>query len=202
MIYFTFFIGLGRPKGLADLNPYYDANDRDKMMQHDQDYITHFVPDAKKQRAFRAALGSFATGVTLVSTMTSQGPVGFVANSFSSLSLEPALVVWSLARSSRRFGVFAAAKTFAIHILAQDQFGVIPNFTGEGGGFAGLDRRVTSGGLPVLDGSTARFECNLYATHDGGDHLIIIGHVGQVVTSQKAPLVFLAGQYGQFLDKS
>ena len=172
------------------------------MTKLNQDEITKFAPDAHNQRAFRAALGHFVTGVTLISTMIEQGPVGFVANSFSSLSLEPALVLWSLARSSRRFGVFATAQTFAIHILAQHQLGVISHFTGGGGGFSGLDYRVTNGGLPVLNGSTALFECDLHATHDGGDHMIIIGQVGQVVTSQKAPLVFLAGQYGQFVDKS
>ncbi|WP_045391955.1 flavin reductase family protein [Falsirhodobacter sp. alg1] len=148
--------------------------------------------------SLRDALGKFATGVTLVSTMTEQGPVGMVANSFASVSLDPPLVLWSPARSSSRFHHFERARHFAIHVLAQDQTHVSSAFGRNGPGFDGLPHELSEGGAPLLEGTLARFECDTHATHDGGDHLIIVGRVGRVTVGAGEPLIFSQGRFGGF----
>ncbi|MEZ7812291.1 MAG: flavin reductase (DIM6/NTAB) family NADH-FMN oxidoreductase RutF [Paracoccaceae bacterium] len=168
------------------------------MVDQIQANLKSFIPDGEHARDFRDALGRFATGVTLVTAVGPDGPVGFVANSFSSLSIEPPLVLWSVARIARRFGIFSTAKNFVIHILAQEQTDLIARFTREGLGFSGLDYGVSQRGLPVLDDASARFECALHAAYDGGDHLMIVGQVDHVVMCLTEPLVFLDGGYGQF----
>lgn len=157
-----------------------------------------FRPDAGNARAFRDALGRFATGVTLVTVAGPDGPLGFVANSFSSLSLDPPLVLWSIARSARRFPPFAAAERFAIHILGQAQADWPARFARDGAGFAGLTLAQDEAGVPVVPGTPCRFDCDRHAVHDGGDHLILIGRVRRVVPADGAPLVFFQGRYGAF----
>jgi flavin reductase (DIM6/NTAB) family NADH-FMN oxidoreductase RutF len=158
-----------------------------------------FAPSPETARDFRIALGRFATGVTLVSTMGPDGsPVGFVANSFSSLSLDPPLVLWSPAISSRRYPVFAAARHFAIHVLARDHADWPARFARDGAGFTGLDWHQTPEGVPVLPGALSRFDCIQHATHPGGDHLIIVGRVLRVTLEEGEPLVFAQGKYGGF----
>jgi flavin reductase (DIM6/NTAB) family NADH-FMN oxidoreductase RutF len=157
---------------------------------------TTFAPD--DPRALRDAFGRFATGVTLVTTQGPEGPVGFVANSFSSVSLDPPLVLWSPARASSRFGVFTGAEHFAIHVLEAGQAAWLSRFARGGAGFDGLDHSVTTEGLPALTGALARFDCARHAVHDGGDHAIIIGRVLRVTTRDGAPLVFAQGRYGGF----
>lgn len=157
---------------------------------------TVFTPD--NQRALRDAFGRFATGVTLVTTSGPTGPVGFTANSFASVSLDPPLVLWSPARASRRFGVFAGASHYAIHILSADQADLIQRFSGTGAGFADLDHGLTEEGLPTLPTALARFDCAAHAAHDGGDHAILVGQVLRVTLGDGAPLVFCEGCYGGF----
>lgn len=146
-----------------------------------------FVPTAETQRAFRDALGAFATGVTVVTAQGSDGVVGITANSFSSLSLDPPLVLWSPARSSRRFALFTEAPAFSIHVLAAGQDGVARHFTRQ--------PDLPEGGLgPVV----ARFDCAHHALHNGGDHAIVVGRVLTVWHAGGAPLVFHAGRFGGF----
>jgi flavin reductase (DIM6/NTAB) family NADH-FMN oxidoreductase RutF len=159
---------------------------------------TTFAPGAETARAFRDALGTFATGVTLVTIAGPSGPMGFVANSFSSLSLDPPLVLWSIARTSRRFQAFAGADRFAIHILGRDQADWPARFGRDGTGFAGLDVVQDDHGLPVLQGTPCRMDCARHAAHDGGDHLILVGRVTRVTREPGAPLVFSQGRYGAF----
>ena len=159
--------------------------------------IIETISSPEDHRALRDAFGRFTTGVTVVSTMGPEGPVGFTANSFSSLSLDPPLVRWSPAQSSRRFGVFAGAELYGIHVLADDQAGLIDRFTRAGEGFAGLDFAMTDRGLPVLP-ALARFDCAAHAVHDGGDHAILVGRVLRVTVRDGAPLVFSQGRYGGF----
>lgn len=156
------------------------------------------LPAAFDARAFRTALGRFATGVTVVTIATPDGPMGFTANSFSSLSLDPPLVLWSLARSSRRYGAYAAADHFAIHVLGQAQADWPARFGREGAGFAGLDWAPNAEGVPVIAGALARFDCARHATHDGGDHLIIVGRVLRLAEEDGLPLVFSQGRFGGF----
>jgi flavin reductase (DIM6/NTAB) family NADH-FMN oxidoreductase RutF len=158
---------------------------------------TSFLPDADP-RAFRAALGRFATGVTVVTTLTSDGPVGFTANSFASVSLDPPLVLWSPARASSRFAIFAEAQFYSIHVLAAAQAPVAARFLRGGDGFAGLEVGTAPEGMPILPDVLSRFDCAQHATHDGGDHLIVVGRVLRASLRDGAPLVFSQGAYGAF----
>ena len=150
-------------------------------------------------RAFRDTLGRFATGVTLITTQAPQGPVGFVANSFASVSLDPPLVLWSPAKASARFPLFRDARHYAIHVLAVTQFDLIARFSRQGAGFDGLAHGRNAQGAPVVEGALARFDCEQVATHDGGDHLIILGRVLGFGLQEGAPLVFSQGAYGGFV---
>lgn len=145
---------------------------------------------------FRDALGRFATGVTLVTTMSDSGPVGMIANSFASVSLDPPLVLWSPARSSGRFPLFEAARHFVIHVLSEDQAHVSAAFARGASGFDGLEHGLSERGAPLLDGTLARFECDTHATHDGGDHLIMVGRVGRVTVGPGRPMIFSQGKFG------
>ena len=160
--------------------------------------MTRFEPGPETARAFRDALGCFATGVTLVTTRTSAGPVGIVANSFASVSLDPPLVLWSPAKSSRRHDAFVGADRFAIHVLATEQADLAQAFVKEGNAFDRFPARNPSTGIPLLDGCLAQFECSRFAAHDAGDHTIIIGEVIAAETRSGEPLVFARGRYGSF----
>lgn len=157
-----------------------------------------FIPNAETARAFRSALGSFATGVTVVTIDGPDGPMGFTANSFSSLSLDPPLVLWSVALSASRYPHYAAARHYAIHVLAADQSALIDRFHRSGSGFVGLDHALNAQKVPLLAGALARFECEQHATHEGGDHLIVVGLVQRVVAQDGTPLVFSNGRLGRF----
>ncbi|MFN4192274.1 MAG: flavin reductase family protein [Tabrizicola sp.] len=156
------------------------------------------VPDAANARLFRDALGCFATGVTVVTIRGPQGPMGFTANSFASLSLDPALVLWSPAKASQRYPHFAAARHYAIHVLGQDQADLPARFSRGGQGFEGLPWQTNREGVPILPGALARFDCAQHATHDGGDHLIIVGQVLRLALEEGEPLVFAKGRFGGF----
>lgn len=156
------------------------------------------VPNAANARVLRDALGRFATGVTVVTIAGPDGPMGFTANSFASLSLDPALVLWSPAKASQRYPFFAAARHYAIHVLGQDHVDIPARFSKGGPGFAGLDWHLNAEAVPLLPGAIARFDCAQHATHDGGDHLIIVGQVLRLALEEGEPLVFANGRFGGF----
>ena len=157
-----------------------------------------FQPSKETERDFRDALGRFATGVCVVTTATEAGPIGITANSFASVSLDPPLVLWSPARASRRFGAFEAARHYAIHVLGEDQEALCARFSHAGHDFDGLDWLEGIGATPLISGCLARFECELVAQHEGGDHLIVVGRVTGAEYRDGAPLLFSAGRYGCF----
>ena len=159
-----------------------------------------FRPDEGETRAFRNALGSFATGVTIVTCNSENGPLGITANSFASVSMDPPLVLWSPARASRRFAAFETAEHFAIHVLNETQQHFCTTFASEGGNFADLPWAPCDKGVPLIDGCLSRFECTRHAIHDGGDHAIIVGRVTSVTTCEGMPLVFSKGSFGR-VDK-
>jgi flavin reductase (DIM6/NTAB) family NADH-FMN oxidoreductase RutF len=167
-------------------------------MDGQQMTLLGFAPETDA-RAFRTALGRFATGVTVITAAGPDGPAGFTANSFAALSLDPPLVLWSPAKSSSRFAIFANAPAFSIHVLAADQASIGARFVRGGAGFDGLEHDLTDQGVPVLSDVLARFDCRLHATHDGGDHLIVVGRVEQAMYREGAPLVFSQGGYGGFV---
>ena len=158
--------------------------------------MTLFTPGPEAEREYRHALGCFGTGVTVVTTMTPQGPMGFTANSFSSVSLDPPLVLWSVAKDSDRFPVFDGARFSAIHVMAAAQLPLARRFARNGRDFDGVDWDLNPEGVPVLEGCLARFECEAHANHDGGDHRILVSRVRRVLLAEGAPLIFALGRFG------
>lgn len=148
-------------------------------------------------RQLRLALSRFVTGVTVITTRTDQGiRLGLTANSFSALSLDPALVLWSMVKRSGTLADFVAAGRFAVNVLTLDQADVSHHFaTAQGDRFCRHEFEEGLGGLPLLGGALASFECQTQCTMDGGDHLLFIGRVQRIRWGDGAPLVFSAGRY-------
>lgn len=157
-----------------------------------------FAPGPDTRRALRDAFGRFATGVTVVTTASQHGPLAITANSFTSVSLDPALVLWAPARGSRRFEPFTEAAHFAIHVMAEDQFAIARDFAKDGFAFDRVAWHEGPDRTPLLGGCLARFVCARHAVHPGGDHAIVVGQVLDVTFRDGAPLVFSAGRYGGF----
>ncbi len=154
--------------------------------------------------SFRRALGSFTTGVTVVTTHDQAAgvDVGLTANSFNSVSLDPPMVLWSLARSARSLDAFVNAEYFAVHILAADQEDLSGRFARRGEDkFAGLTLERGPGNVPLLDRYAARFVCRTAFQYEGGDHEIFVGEVVAFEHTEAAPLIFHGGQYGMLLKK-
>lgn len=157
---------------------------------------TRFSPGPDQTRTLRDAFGSFATGVTVVTTHTATEPVGMTANSFSSVSLDPALALWSIDKGSDRFEVFATAERYAIHVLADDQSALSNGFARNPGFFSDVAWSRGADDVPDLAGVLSRFDCKLEAAHDAGDHIILVGRILEVAHRPGAPLLFHAGRYG------
>jgi 3-hydroxy-9,10-secoandrosta-1,3,5(10)-triene-9,17-dione monooxygenase reductase component len=154
-------------------------------------------------RRFRSALGAFATGVTIVTSRDAGGKdVGLTANSFNSVSLEPPMVLWSLAKNARSLPAFLAANRFAVHVLAADQEELSLRFAARGSDkFAGLDLERGPGELPMLRGCSARFLCRTAFRHESGDHVIFVGEVEAFDHSDRPPLLFHGGRYALAVQK-
>ncbi len=147
---------------------------------------------------FRVALGLFATGVTIVTARGADGSlVGLTANSFNSVSLNPPLVLWSLAQRAGSMPVFARGSHYAINILAAEQKALAERFaTRDIDRFAGVSWREGVGGAPVLDGVAAVFECANRSQYEEGDHVIFVGEVERCQARPGAqPLIFHGGRY-------
>ena len=149
------------------------------------------------QRALRDVLGAFVTGVTVVTTIDAEGrPYGVTANSFSSVSLNPPLVLWSQALSAKSFPVFRDSDHFVINILAHDQIELSRRFSVSGEDkFGGLAVQTNAVGVPVLHGCTAFLECRKIATYPGGDHAVFLGEVQRFRRTDSRPLAFGGGKY-------
>ena len=144
---------------------------------------------------FRHALGQFATGVTIVTCQGPNGPMAITANSFNSVSLDPALVLWSSSKTSKRYPAFVNAQHYAIHVLSAEQIELCNRFSKSADNFDNLSWSYSPNGVPLLDGCLARFECSLSAHHDGGDHTIIVGAVDAFETNDGEPLIFAQGGF-------
>ena len=146
---------------------------------------------------FRNALGSFATGVTVVTAMGRNGQkVGMTANSFNSVSLDPALVLWSIGRDTNCFDDFMAAEAFAIHVLAEDQQELSNRFAKTGTDrFANLEVSEGLSGVPLLTHYSTCFQCSVANQYDGGDHVIMVGKVLDFIDHGHRPLIFHRGGY-------
>ncbi|EPL05434.1 p-hydroxyphenylacetate 3-hydroxylase reductase component [Pseudomonas sp. CF161] len=152
-------------------------------------------------RAFRRALGNFATGVTVVTAAAEDGRrVGVTANSFNSVSLDPPLVLWSIDKRSSSHEVFEAASHFAVNVLAADQIDTSNNFARpREDRFAEIAFDAGAGGAPVLADCAARFHCEKYQQVDGGDHWIMIGKVVAFDDFGRSPLLYHQGAYSMVL---
>ena len=151
-------------------------------------------------RELRNALGRFATGVCIISTVAESGEaLGMTANSFASVSLDPPLVLWSLQNNSEVFDVFSAPRHFAINVLASEHQEHSNRYAKKGDHL--LDpAHYTPGkfGSPLINDALVSFECELHASHEGGDHLIIVGRIKDLRSREGGdPLLFFCGGYRQ-----
>lgn len=148
---------------------------------------------------FRRALGTFPTGVAIITTRGPDAkPVGLTCNSFSSVSLDPPLVLWSLRNASKSMDAFRQARGFAINVLAEDQSKLSARFASGSiaDKFEGVGHSEGVGGVPLIDDCVARFHCTTFAQHDAGDHVIFIGKVERFEHGREQdPLVFYKGAY-------
>ena len=153
-------------------------------------------------KTFRQCLGKFATGVTVVTCADQDGnPCGITANSFSSVSLDPPLVLWNIAKVSNSLSAYMNAKHFVINVLSTDQAGLSSHFAkSDHTLFRDIEYSLSADGAPLLPGTLAAFECRTHEIHDCGDHYIIIGEVMRFTSSEKDPLLFYGGSYRQLGD--
>jgi flavin reductase (DIM6/NTAB) family NADH-FMN oxidoreductase RutF len=162
-------------------------------------YTLDLLSDAAvDKRSLRNALGRFATGVTVVTTRTQDGKFeGVTANSFSAVSLEPPLVLWSLRCEAPSLPAFLASNCFAVNVLSKEQARISRHFaTPQPNKFEGVEFKLGVDGCPIFERSPAIFECRTQTKVEGGDHIILIGRVVRVHHCNAAPLVFASGQYG------
>ncbi|KAF1068694.1 MAG: p-hydroxyphenylacetate 3-hydroxylase, reductase component [Pseudomonas citronellolis] len=159
------------------------------------------TPACFDPREFRRALGNFATGVTIMTATSASGEkVGMTANSFNSVSLDPALILWSIDKRSLSLSVFLAASHFAVNILAADQLDLSNRFARPGAEkFNGIEHAIGAGGAPLFNDCSARLQCERWQTIDGGDHWILIGRVVAFDDFGRAPLVYHQGAYSMVL---
>jgi len=150
-------------------------------------------------RAFRNALGCFATGITVVTTIAPDGaPIGVTVNSFSSVSLEPPLVQFCLGRAAMSFEAFTTAPSFAINILADDQADLSVRFSKRDlqERWEGVGVERWDSGVPILSGCLANLECDREHVYEGGDHVLILGRVRRLTsTAEGKPLLYFRGAY-------
>ena len=156
------------------------------------------MPQPIDARAFRSALGTFATGVTVITTRGPKGElVGNTASSFNSVSLDPPLVLWSLSRTAYSFKSYLGADHFAVNVLREGQEELSARFARSlGDKWDGIDYETWETGCPILPNALAIFECRSAYTYQGGDHVIFVGEVINFDHDPKGkPLVFWRGGY-------
>ena len=152
-------------------------------------------------RGFRRALGHFATGVTIITAQVDGEPGGLTVNSFSSVSLDPPLIQWSLAKSAQSVALFEKASHFAVNVLASDQVELAGSFARSGGDkFAGLSWQPGLGDAPLFPGLAASFECTTWQKVDAGDHFIVLGRVERFSRTARPLLLFAQGRFGLAID--
>ena len=146
---------------------------------------------------YRRALSCFATGVAVVTTRDDDGErLGMTISSFNSVSLDPPLVLWSIAKDALSYDTFSRADFFAVNVLAMHQKDVSSRFAQSGiDKFEGLQCRDGINGVPVLPEYAACFECSMEHCYDGGDHSIIVGRVLQFEDRETDPLIFYRGRF-------
>lgn len=166
--------------------------------------LTELLPASETTfdpKELRRAFGQFATGITVVTVLGADGrPHGMTANSFTSVSLEPPLVLLAVDHQRRTYGHLIAAERFAISVLAAEHKPLSDRFAGRGVDqqeyFADIEHQLTPEGLPLLDGALAHFVCRRYAEYPGGDHTLFLGRIEQFsYQPDLAPLLYFGGRY-------
>jgi flavin reductase (DIM6/NTAB) family NADH-FMN oxidoreductase RutF len=151
-------------------------------------------------RDFRNALGTFATGVTIITAVADDGkPYGLTCNSFASVSINPPLVLWSLGMYSQGLPIFQNASHFTVNVLGVSQQALAMTFAKSGvDRFAGVNWKPGLGKAPVIEGCVAYFQCRAANRYYGGDHVIFLGAVEAYAYNKQEPLLFLSGGFGRF----
>ena len=157
-----------------------------------------WMPERAMHRDLRSALGCFATGVTVVTGLAAGGaPFGLTVNSFSSVSLDPPLVLWSLRTNSALAPQFVEGARFVVNVLGSAQQSIAQQFASAcADRFAGVAWQRGHRGLPHLENAIAHFDCRLTAVHDAGDHHLLVARVEQFAARDGDPLLFVRGRYG------
>ncbi|WP_024795558.1 3-hydroxy-9,10-secoandrosta-1,3,5(10)-triene-9,17-dione monooxygenase reductase subunit [Tomitella biformata] len=169
--------------------------------------MTDAAPVEIDGRALRNIFGQFCTGITIISTMVDDEPVGFACQSFAALSLDPPLVLFCPMKSSRSWQAIEQTGKFSVSILSEEQQEACAVFGSRNPDkFGNVDWHKSPGGMPLLDGSLAWLDCTIENVHDGGDHLVVYGRVqafNSMTNKTQRPLLFYRSQYtGIQPDKS
>ncbi|HWI42849.1 MAG TPA: flavin reductase family protein [Nocardioides sp.] len=167
-----------------------------------EEVAVHDDPEAQAAaRRFRDVLGCFASGITVITTTSGDEPVGMTCQSFSSVSLDPPLVLFVPARSSRAWPLIQRSGKFCVNVLAADQEHVSGQMATKGiDKFAGIAwRPAAATGSPVIEGSLAHLDCTIHAVYEGGDHYVVIGRVQELAIAdgdgESEPLLYYKGRY-------
>jgi len=156
--------------------------------------LTSFIP-LEQPHAYRSVLGRYPTGVTIVTAFEDGAPIGMTANSFTSVSFSPPLILWSPAKASARHNVFVNAHAFNIHILTAEQLDLAVAFTQSKHSFDTCQLSAETNSAPLITECLVAFECLKHATHEAGDHTLILGEVKKVHQGQGTPLTFQDGKF-------
>ena len=149
------------------------------------------------QQEYRLAMSRFVTGVTVVTANGQDGPIGITANSFASVSLEPPLVLWSIANNSRKHLTMTSVEKYAINILSESQKNIALEFSGSTKPLKQTHFSIGFSGVPIINDTVTVFECERHTVYDGGDHSIIVGVVKFINDNELNPLIFFKGDFGK-----
>jgi len=150
-----------------------------------------------EKNELRQVMGHFATGVTIITTLNKDGQLhGLTANAFTSVSLEPALLLISVDKKAESWPAFEESRVFTVNILGEGQEALSRKFAVSGGNkFEGVAYRIGANGAPILEGVLSYIECTLYAAYEGGDHSLYLGAIQQAEIREGKPLLFFRGGY-------
>lgn len=160
------------------------------------------LPTPIDRRVFREIMGRFPTGVAIVAARSTDGsPIGVTVNSFTSVSLDPPLILFCLSRTARSFSGFAAASVFSVNFLGRDRRALSQRFAMSPFDWQGVETETWETRAPILSEAAAAIDCRVAARHDGGDHEIIVGRVvAMAMLADTPPLVYYRGAYSEVTD--
>ena len=145
---------------------------------------------------YRQVLGRFATGVTVITAMNGSEPVGLAANSFTSVSLDPPLVLFCAAHASSTWPKIKEAGSFCVNVLSSEQETLSRQFAGKGDKYEGVGWKPGTTGSPILSDVLAWIDCEIESLHDAGDHVLVVGRVLALDAKDGQPLTYFRGGYG------